>query len=187
VTTIDVRSQGLRSQELRGASGRAAEREALLGYLQAQRVAVLAVVDGLDERSLRRSVVPSGWTCLGLLEHLGHAERFWAQAVLAGEVSALPWTDDPEGEWDPGAALVSDHETADVVAFYRDQCARTDTIVAGLDLDDRPPGVQRVDLPARVADVREVILHLIEETARHAGHLDIARELLDGRIGLGPR
>ena len=176
-----------RPPEQRRPAGRPEERAALLGYLAAQRVAVLAVVDGLDERSLRRSVVPSGWTCLGLLEHLGHAERFWAQAVLAGEVSELPWTDEPEGEWDPGAALVSDHDTADVIAFYRGQCARTDAIMAGLDLDDRPPGVHRVDLPARVADVRTVLLHLLEETARHAGHLDIARELLDGRTGLGPR
>ena len=176
-----------RPPERRRPSGWAAERGALLGYLAAQRVAVLAVVDGLDEGSLRRSVVPSGWTCLGLLEHLGHAERFWAQAVLGGEVSALPWTDEPEGEWDPAAALVSDHETADVATFYHDQCARTDAIVSGLDLDDRPPGVHRVDLPAPVADVRDVLLHLLEETARHAGHLDIARELLDGRTGLGPR
>ena len=175
-----------RGHERRG-SGRSAERVALLRYLAAQRVAVLAVVDGLDEVSLRRSVVPSGWTSLGLLEHLGHAERFWAQAVLAGEVAALPWNGEPEGEWDPGAALISAHETAEVIAFYRDQCARTDAVVAGLELDDRPPGVHRADLPARVADVREVLLHLIEETARHAGHLDIARELLDGRTGLGPR
>jgi hypothetical protein len=173
--------------ERRRVSGGSTERDALLGWLAAQRGAVLAVVDGLDEVSLRRSVVPSGWTCLGLLEHLGHAERFWAQAVLAGEVSPLPWTDEPEGEWDPSAALVSHHRTADVVTFYADQCARTDAIVSGLDLDDRPPGVRRHDLPTRVADVREVVLHLIEETARHAGHLDIGRELLDGRTGLGPR
>ena len=164
-----------------------AERKALVGYLAAQRAAVLAVVDGLDEASLRRPVVPSGWTCLGLLEHLGHAERFWAQAVLSGQVSALPWTDEADGDWDPTAALVSDHEVGEVIAFYRDQCARTDAIVARLSLDDRPPGVRRRDLPAQTADVREVILHLLEETARHAGHLDIARELLDGRIGLGPR
>lgn len=168
-------------------SGLVAERAALLGYLAAQRSAVVAIVDGLDEVSLRRSVVPSGWTCLGLLEHLGHAERFWAQEVLTGAVSALPWTDGPEGEWDPGAALVSEHRTADVLAFYRDQCARTDAIVAGLGLGDRPPGVHRRDLPAEVGDVRDVVLHLVEETARHAGHLDIARELLDGCTGLGPR
>jgi uncharacterized protein DUF664 len=168
-------------------SRRAAERAALLGYLAAQRSAVVAVVDGLDEVSLRQSVVPSGWTCLGLLEHLGHAERFWSQVVLAGAVTALPWSDEAEGVWDPGAALVSEHRTVDVIAFYRDQCARTDATVAGFDLDDRPPGVDRRDLPAPVGDVRDVMLHLLEETARHAGHLDIARELLDGRTGLGPR
>jgi Protein of unknown function (DUF664) len=178
VTVVDERAP-----ERRSGSARAAEGAALLGYLAAQRVAVLAVIDGLDEVSLRRSVVPSGWTCLGLLEHLGHAERFWAQAVLAGEVSPLPWTDEPEGEWDPSAALVSHHRTADVVTFYADQCARTDAIVSGLDLDDRPPGVRRHDLPTRVADVREVVLHLIEETARHAGHADATRELLDGSTG----
>jgi hypothetical protein len=182
MTVLDERPPAQRRR-----SGRAAERAALLGYLAAQRSAVVAVVDGLDETSFRRSVVPSGWTCLGLLEHLGHAERFWAQAVLAGAVTALPWSDEPEGEWDPGAALVSEHRTADVIAFYRAQCARTDAIVAGFDLDDRPPGVHRRDLPAQVGDVRDVVLHLLEETARHAGHLDIARELLDGRTGLGPR
>jgi hypothetical protein len=164
-----------------------AEREALTAYLTAQRASVLAVVEGLDGTSLRRPVVPSGWTCLGLLEHLGHAERFWAQAVLSSEVSALPWPEEKDDEWDPDAAFVSDHDVTDVLAFYRDQCARTDAIVAGLDLDDRPSGLRRPDLPAQVADVRDVVLHLLEETARHAGHLDIARELLDGRTGLGPR
>ena len=74
-----------------------------------------------------------------------------------------------------------------MIAFYRDQCDRTDAIVADLSLDDRPPGVRRPDLPAQTTDVRDVMFHLLEETARHAGHLDIARELLDGRIGLGPR
>jgi hypothetical protein len=164
-----------------------AEREALTSYLTAQRASVLAIVEGVDDAALRRSVVPSGWTCLGMVEHLASAERFWAQGVLSGELSPSPWPKDEEAEWDPDAAFVSDHEVADVLGFYRDQCARTDAILAGLDLDDRPPGLQRSDLPAEVADVRDVVLHLLEETARHAGHLDIARELLDGRTGLGPR
>jgi Protein of unknown function (DUF664) len=96
--------------------------------------------------------------------------------VLAGDVTPLPWSSDEVHR-----------EVTDVVAFYRDQGARTDTIVAGLGLDERPPGVRRTDLPTEVHDVRDVVLHLVEETARHAGHLDIARELLDGRTGLGPR
>jgi uncharacterized protein DUF664 len=153
-----------------------AERAALGAYLQAQRDSVLAIVDGLDQGAWRTSVVPSGWTPLSLLEHLGHAERFWAQVVLAGEVSPLPWASEGEAR-----------EVGDVVAFYRDQSARTDAIVADLDLGARPPGVFLSDLPTPVHDVRDVVLHLVEETARHAGHLDIARELLDGRTGLGPR
>ena len=153
-----------------------AERAALDAYLQAQRDSALAVVDGLDEAAWRTSIVPSGWTPLSLVEHLGHAERFWAQVVLAGEVSPLPWSSDEERR-----------EVDDVVAFYRDQCARTDAILAGLRLDDRPPGVFLPDLPTEVHDVRDVVLHLVEETARHAGHLDIARELLDRQTGLGPR
>jgi hypothetical protein len=63
----------------------------------------------------------------------------------------------------------------------------TDEVVAAFALDARPPGLDQPGLPTELHDVREVVLHLIEETARHAGHLDIARELLDGRTGLGPR
>lgn len=160
------------------------ERVALLTFLAYQREAVLAVLDDLDERDLRRSVVPSAWTPLGLVEHLGHAERFWSQCVLAGEVADLPWDDHAPA----GSPWTSDgHEVADVVAFYRRQCDRTDEILAGFALDDMPSLVPRAELPTDVGSVREVVLHLIEETSRHAGHLDIARELLDGRTGLGPR
>ena len=98
-----------------------AERSALGTYLQAQRDSVLAIVDGLAESAWRSSIVPSGWTPLSLVEHLGHAERFWAQVVLAGEVSPLPWSSEEERR-----------EVSDVVAFYGDQSARTDVIVAGL-------------------------------------------------------
>jgi uncharacterized damage-inducible protein DinB len=153
-----------------------AERSALRAYLQAQRDSVLAIVAGLDEAAWRTAVVPSGWTPLSLVEHLGHAERFWAQVVLAGGVAPLPWS--PEKE---------PRDVSAVIAFYRDQAARTDAIVGRLRLSDRPPVVLRDDLPTSVRDVRDVVLHLVEETARHAGHVDIARELLDGRTGLGPR
>ena len=83
--------------------------------------------------------------------------------------------------------LAIDQGVVDVIAFYQDQCRQTDRVLAGLAPDDRPPGVRRPDLPTPVDNVRDVVLHLVEETARHAGHLDIARELLDGRTGLGPR
>ncbi len=162
-----------------------AERVALLACLEAQRSSVLAVVAALDETSWRTAVVPSGWTPLGLVEHLGHAERFWAQTVLTGRTAPLPW---PAGEDSTvGPGFSSTHRTCDVVAFYQDQSTRTDEILDGLRLDDRPPGLLRADLPTPVTDVRDVVLHLVEETARHVGHLDIARELLDGQTGLGQR
>lgn len=166
-----------------GAGG--SERATLLAFLAYQREAVLAVLANLNERDLRRSVVPSAWTPLGLVEHLGHAERFWSQRVLAGDVADLPWDDDDAPAGSPWAS--SGHEVADVLAFYRGQCDRTDEILAGFALDDTPTGLPRAELPTDVGSVREVVHHLIEETARHAGHLDIARELLDGRTGLGPR
>ena len=67
------------------------ERAALTGFLQAQRRTVLAILAGLDEKSVREVVVPSGWTPLGIIEHLAHAERMWFQQVLTGQADALPW------------------------------------------------------------------------------------------------
>ena len=67
-----------------------------------------------------------------------------------------------------------------MLAFCRDQCARSDAVLCSVPLD----AGQRGNIPA---DRRTIVLHMIEETARHVGHLDIARELIDGRTGLGPR
>ncbi|MEO7235733.1 MAG: DUF664 domain-containing protein, partial [Lapillicoccus sp.] len=98
----------------------APDRGALLGFLGHQRAAALAVVADLDEADLRRSVVPSGWTPLGLVEHLAHAERFWGQVVLTGQVVDRPWVDTGAD-----SAWTSDgHEVGDVVGFYADSCKR---------------------------------------------------------------
>jgi hypothetical protein len=71
-----------------------------------------------------------------------------------------------------------------VRAYYEDQCRRSDEVIAGVPLSDRPKGRHR---NRDVTNVREVVLHMIEETAAHSGHLEIARELLDGQTGLGLR
>jgi uncharacterized damage-inducible protein DinB len=158
------------------------EKAALAEFLAAQRTSVLAIIDGLDDRALRTPVVPSGWTPLGLLEHLAHAERHWLQDVLLGRSDPLPWADDGPGPF------TSTHPAAAVLAFYRDTCARSDEILAATPLCAVPYGTHPdPDLAAQTTDLRRILLHLIEETARHAGHLDLARELLDGRTGLGPR
>jgi hypothetical protein len=156
------------------------EKAALLWFLQAQRDSVLAIVEGLDETALTMTVLPSGWTPLGLIEHLGHAERHWFQEVATASAAPLPWsaTDPP---------LTTSRSPEAVFAFYREQCARSDAFVAATPLSTPPIGRHGNWLDDEITDVRRIVLHMIEETARHAGHLDIVRELIDGRTGLGPR
>jgi len=162
------------------------ERGALDAFLEAQRRSVLAIVDGLDERDMRRSVVPSGWTPLGMIEHLGHAERFWFTQVITG--TAHPLGDWPGAEAEPeDGPFATSRPVREVLAFYREQMVRSDEILAGTPLDSRPAGHIPLDMTDNLHTVRDIVLHMIEEVARHAGHLDIARELLDGQTGLGPR
>jgi hypothetical protein len=156
------------------------EKAALSLFLRAQRASVLAILDGLDEAALTTPVLPSGWTPLGLVEHLGYAERHWFQEIVTGAADPLPWPDlDPP--------LRTTRPPAVVFAFYRDQCERSDEVLAALPLSTTPRGRHPDPLGAETTDLRRVVLHMIEETARHAGHLDAVRELLDGTTGLGPR
>lgn len=156
------------------------EKAALRHFLAAQRAAVLAVVEGLDADALGTAVLPSGWSPLGLVEHLGHAERHWFQEIVTGSAEPLPW---PDGN----TPLRTTRPPAAVFSFYRDQCRRSDAVLAELPLSTPPRGRHPDPLGAEITDLRRVVLHMIEETARHAGHLDAARELLDGTTGLGPR
>jgi Protein of unknown function (DUF664) len=160
------------------------EDQALLAFLAAQRDAVLSIVAGLDEEAWHRPVVPSGWTPAGLLEHLGGAEWHWFQGVVTGKVPEPQPGDEDQPPYDPTAAFVTDLPSAEIIGFYRDQCARSDAVLAVTPLSAPPRGRHgRYEPP----DVRWIVLHMIEETARHAGHLDIARELIDGQTGLGAR
>ncbi len=170
-----------------GNQNEAAEDKALLDFLAAQRGAVLAIVAGLDEEAWHRSVVPSGWTPAGLVEHLGGAEWHWFQGVVSGKVPEPAPGDEDQAPYDPTAAFVCDLPSAEVIAFYRDQCASSDAVLAVTPLSARPRGRHGIPGDDEPPDVRWVVLHMIEETARHAGHLDIARELIDGQTGLGPR
>jgi Protein of unknown function (DUF664) len=160
--------------------------QALLAFLDAQRDAVLAIVAGLDEQAWHRPVVPSGWTPAGLVQHLGDAERHWFQQVVTGSEVDLPW-DEGRPPFDPQAAFVSGRPAAEIIGYYRDQCARSDAVLAVTPLSAPPRGRHGDPQMGEPPNVRWVVLHMIEETARHAGHLDIARELLDGQTGLGPR
>jgi hypothetical protein len=160
--------------------------EMLLDFLRGQREAVLAIVEGLDELDWHKPVVPTGWTPAGMLEHLGGAEWHWFQGVVAGKQPELPGdVDDDQPPYDPlTVVFATDEPSSEVIAFYREQCAESDAVIAGTSLSAVPLGKHGRDEPP---NVRWVVMHMIEETARHAGHLDVARELLDGTTRLGGR
>jgi hypothetical protein len=130
-------------------------------------------------------VAPVG-RAVGLVEHLGDAGRHWFQRVVAGSDAEQPW-DEGRPPYDPDAAFVCDRPSAEVIGYYRDQCVRSDAVLAVTPLS-APPGGRHGDPEMdEPLSMRWVVLHMIEETASHSGHLDIARELLDGRTNLGLR
>ena len=159
-------------------------RRELIECLQYQRSSVRSIVEGLSEEAWQVPVVASGWTVAGMVEHLGNAERHWFQGVIAGSRAGLPW-DEGRPPYDPKMAFTCDRPSADVLGYYRAQCDRSDEILAGVSLSDVPRGRHVPD--EEVPSVHAVVLHMIEETAAHSGHLEIARELLDGTTGLGLR
>ena len=169
------------------AEDRNQERDQLLSFLKYQRDSVLSIVQGLAEEHWQTSVVPSGWTIAGMVEHLGGAERHWFQQVVNGHEAELPW-DEGLPPYDPEASYVCDRPSAEVRAYYQEQCRRSDEVLASVSLSDRPKSKHGdPELDPEVTNVRWVVLHMIEETAAHTGHLEIARELLDGRTRLGLR
>jgi uncharacterized damage-inducible protein DinB len=151
------------------------EKESLRVALQRHRDAVLWKVEGLDDEQLRRPMTPSGTTLLGLVKHLGAVEYAWFCETFGRETEPLPFDDD-----DPEADLrVEPHETtADVVAFYRRAWAAADAVIEETGLEETGKAWFGEDV-----SLRWVMIHLVEETARHAGHVDVVRELLDGATG----
>jgi hypothetical protein len=107
--------------------------------------------------------------------------RHW----FTGTAEELPW-DEGRPQYDPLAPFVCDRPSADVLAYYRDQCRRADEVLAVTPLSATPLGAHP-DPSVQVTNVQWIVLHLIEETAVHSGHLEIARELLDGRTRLAGR
>ena len=161
------------------------DRPALLAALEYQRASVRAIVDGLTEEHWHTSVVPSGWTPAGLVAHLGGAERHWTCEVILDDDPGHSFDEEfDDGPYDP---FVIEWPSAKVLTYYLDQSRHTDDMLATTALDSAPRGRHGGPDADQPASVREIVLHLIEETAAHSGHLEIARELLDGRTRLGLR
>ena len=155
------------------------ERATLLSYLNAQRNHVLEILGGLDDDALRRPILPSGWSCLGLIQHLTlDVERFWFGGIIAGEQTVLDELNEIPNAWivDPDVSSES------ILDGYRQEISRADAIVANISLETAP-ALWPPDLFGdwRLHTLRQVILHVMTETATHAGHLDVVRELIDGR------
>jgi len=151
----------------------------LLDRLSGQRRHVLTQLGGLSDEQLRRPVLPSGWSCLGLVRHLTLSdERYWFEVVVAGEPLDF-WPDGENGDW----RVQPDEPVAQVLAAYRSAIARSDEIIAARELDDAPqqPEDWWTDAGLHFPDLRTIVVHVLVETAVHAGHLDAVRELLDGR------
>lgn len=158
-------------------------RELLLAYLDYYRAAVLRKLDGMSEQELRSSRLPSGWTPLALLKHLAFVERRWFRWGFAAEEVDPVWGEahpDPDVKrWHVGA----DESTAEIRALFLDECARSRTIVANADLQQTARTGGGFNPPDHHPALSWILFHLLQEYARHAGHLDIVRELADGVTG----
>lgn len=152
------------------------ERAVLEAFLDFHRAVVLGKVRGLADDQASRRLVPSLTTLAGLLKHLAMVERNWFGCLFDPEPGESYLTSEEEAAasftLDPGDTLDT------LVAAYGAACARSRRIAARFDLDHVVPHPQLGEV-----SLRWVLVHLIEETARHAGHADILRELTDGATG----
>jgi hypothetical protein len=154
------------------------EAEVLLGSLNLQRAHVLGAVEGLSDEQLRRPVLPSGWNCLGMLKHLALAdEHYWFRSVVGGEpLDFLP------REGNPDWTVAPDETAADVFDLYRAEIERANVVIADtpVDMAPRQPDPLWREWGMDFPNLRVIMLHVIGETACHAGHLDAVREIIDG-------
>lgn len=155
-------------EEIDFPAGNPDERELLLSWLDYLRGAVVRKVRGLDDRDARWSPEGRLLPLLGVVNHLTHVEWRWIDGEMLGEDVSRS-----EEEFRPGPELT----VAGALAAYRDRAARTNAAVRAMPSLSQPCG------RAEGTDLRWVLLHLINETARHAGHADATRELLDGVTG----
>jgi uncharacterized damage-inducible protein DinB len=141
------------------------------GWLTHLREGAIYKLEGLDHDQRRWRPTPTANSLGAIVVHLGYCERQWLRAIFAGEPMDMTWVDHrfdlPDG-W----------SVDDVVAFYRADTAAADAVLDGAASMDLPSAG-----PIRPTTLRWIVDHLLEEIARHLGHMDITRELIDGRTG----
>lgn len=157
------------------------ERTSLLEYLDYQRATVLLKTAGLSKAQLNQQHAPSQMTLAGLLKHLWLVEDSWIKERFLGLPEAEPWASAPfDEDWDWDFHSAVEDEPDALRRGYEQACVTNNELVRDRDLDDR--AVARLKNGDEWT-LRWVLLHLIEETARHAGHADLIREAIDGAVG----
>jgi uncharacterized damage-inducible protein DinB len=159
------------------------ELQQLTAFLDFQRATVLLKAEGLSADQLAQRLPTSSLTLAGLLNHLALVEDWWFHHRFAGLPENAPWADvdwdaDPDWEFRTATELTPE----ELRRRYEDACARSREVVARADGLDQL-SVKTSRRTGRHWDLRWVLLHMIEETARHAGHADLLREAVDGTVG----
>ena len=152
--------------------------EVFLGYLDFFRDRIIAKLEGMSESEHRRSRLPSGWTPLELVNHLRFVEMRWLEWGFEGHEVEEPWADQRSKRW----YVAPDQDAERIVAALRAQGARSRAIVEANDLATVGRPGPRWD-GAEPATLERVLFHLVQEYARHLGHLDLVAELSGGPVG----
>ena len=162
--------------EIREAPKTGPGKDTLLTLLDNNRAVVLWKLHGLSLEEASRPGVGSGTSLLGLVRHLAFVERWWFDDFFAGNTVDYPWSEeDPDADF-----RIEEGETIDdVISLYAEAVVRSNELVAEAQMDDLSVGSRGGERFA----LRWIVAHMIEETARHAGHADIIRELIDGTTG----
>lgn len=152
------------------------ERDSLTQQLEFHRATLLRKLEGLDDELLRQPMTASGLSLLGLVKHLAETEHGWFLKIYGG----LPEPDlfSTDGDADADFRVGPDETADELVGQYLRTCERARAVVAAGRLDDvvtTPSGAE--------ANLRAILVHMIQETARHNGHADIIREAIDGATG----
>ena len=152
------------------------EKTMLSAFLDRYRETITWKLDGLSTAQATGRLVPSASTLLGIVKHLAYVERGWFQLRFAGEAAIFPWHEE-EDDKDPDFRIDSGDTIESITALYQQEIARSRAIVGPASLDDLARNMENP------RSLRWILIHMIEETARHTGHADILRELTDGAIG----
>jgi uncharacterized damage-inducible protein DinB len=154
----------------------------LTQFLDYQRAVMVRKAEGLTKEQLNRRLGPSTLTLAGLLKHLTLVEDSWFQERMLGRDSAEPWASvdwQATPDWEMDTA--GDHEPDELVAMYEAACERSRQVVT--DIGDLETVMAKANRRGEKMSLRWVLIHMVEETARHAGHADFLRESIDGATG----